>query len=87
MTGILGGSWALEGFRPMGDVPTGVKLTSYSGESGDITQAQLQGYLDDVSAGRLDIRRGPVFAFEDLREAHQAMDDNRANGKMVVVVK
>lgn len=86
MTGILGGSWVLEGFRPMGDVPTGVKLTSYSGESGDITQAQLQSYLDDVSAGRLTVRRGPVFAFEDLQEAHRAMDDNRANGKMVVVV-
>ena len=31
MTGILGGSWVLSEFRPMEDVPTGVKLTSYAG--------------------------------------------------------
>ena len=30
MTGILGGKWTLSEFHPMGDVPTGVKLTSYS---------------------------------------------------------
>ena len=28
MTGILGGRWTLEDFHPMGDIPTGVKLTS-----------------------------------------------------------
>ena len=32
MTGILGGEWVLKEFHPMGDVPTGVKLTSYAGE-------------------------------------------------------
>lgn len=84
MTGILGGEWVLDGFHPMGDVPTGVKLTSYSGESGDITPRQLQHYLDEVAAGRLEIKRGPVFEFDDLRKAHEAMDANRANGKMVV---
>ena len=31
MTGILGGSWVLKDVHPMGDIPTGVKLTSYSG--------------------------------------------------------
>ena len=28
MTGILGGEWVLSEFRPMGDIPTGVRLTS-----------------------------------------------------------
>jgi len=45
MTGMLHGQWVLPEFHPMGDVPTGVKLTSYSGESGDISAAQLQGVL------------------------------------------
>ena len=45
MTGILGGEWELSGFRPMGDIPTGVKLTSYSGEASDITAPQLDEYL------------------------------------------
>ena len=38
MTGILGGKWVLDDFHPMGDVPTGVKLTSYSGETSDLPE-------------------------------------------------
>lgn len=86
MTGILGGKWVLDAFEPMGDIPTGVKLTSYAGGSGDITREQLQRYLDDIASGDIAIRRGPVFEFDDLRQAHEAMDANRANGKMVVRV-
>lgn len=86
MTGILGGAWELERFRPMEQIPNGVCLTSYSGGSGDITAAQLQHYVSLVESGQLSIRRGPVWQFEQLREAHAAMDANRANGKMVVTV-
>lgn len=86
MTGILGGTWALDGFRPMEDIPTGVKLTSYSGGSGDITAEELGRYLKMVEAGTLELTLGPTFRFEELVEAHRAMDANSANGKMVVVV-
>ena len=55
MTGILGGQWELENFRPMGHIPTGVKLTTYAGESGDITAPQLQEYLELVAAGELNL--------------------------------
>lgn len=84
MTGILGGSWTVENFRPMGDIPTGVKLTSYSGEASDISQSQLQRYVSLVESGALTLKLGPSFSFERLREAHVMMDENRANGKMVV---
>lgn len=86
MTGILGGQWVLDAFDPMRDIPTGVKLTAYSGGSGDISRDQLQRYLDDIASGEIEIRRGPVFEFDDLRRAHEAMDANRANGKIVVRV-
>ena len=86
MTGILGGAWELATFRPMGQIPTGVRLTSYSGGALDITAAQLQRYVSMVESGDLVIPRGPTWRFEQLRLAHQAMDDDRANGKMVVVV-
>jgi len=46
----------------------------------------LQRYVSLVEAGELQIRQGPVWAFEQLQEAHRAMDENRANGKMVVVL-
>ena len=86
MTGILGGKWVLSEFHPMGDVPTGVKLTSYSGESSDITHAQLQEYVSLIESGELVPKLGPSFPFERLREAHTMMDENRANGKIVVEV-
>ncbi len=86
MTGILGGKWVLSEFRPMGDVPTGVKLTSYSGESSDITCAQIQKYVSLVESGELALKLGPSFPFERLQEAHTLMDGNRANGKIVIEV-
>jgi NADPH:quinone reductase-like Zn-dependent oxidoreductase len=86
MTGILGGGWVLSEFRPMADVPTGVKLTSYAGESSDLTPAQLQHYVSLVESGELKPKLGPTFPFEKLREAHTTMDENMALGKIVMEV-
>jgi NADPH:quinone reductase len=84
MTGILGGKWTLSDFHPMGDIPTGVKLTSYSGEASDISTEQLQRYVSLVESGELSLKTGPIFEFDRLREAHELMDSNRANGKIVI---
>lgn len=86
MTGILGGRWVLQDFHPMGDIPTGVKLTSYSGEASDITSAQLQQYVSLVESGELSLKLGPSFRFGELREAHTMMDENSANGKIVIEI-
>ena len=75
----------MESFNPMGHIPTGVKLTSYAGESGDISEQELQGYVDQICEGDLKLQTGPVFPFEKLHQAHQLMDDNRANGKIVIL--
>ena len=87
MTGILGGQWELPSFRPMGQIPTAVRLTSYSGGAEDISRAQLQEYVSMVEDGELEIQRGPMWRFDQLPMAHRAMDENRANGKMVVLVR
>jgi len=84
MTGILGGQWTLSEFRPMGDIPTGVKLTSYSGEASDISTEQLQRYVSLVESGELKLKVGPRIKFDRLREAHELMDSNLANGKIVI---
>jgi len=86
MTGILGGEWVWPDFEPMADIPTGVRLTSYSGGSGDIELAELQAFIDLVAAGDIDVPRGPVFKLEQIQEAHELMDNNKAGGKIVVVV-
>ena len=87
MTGILGGKWTPETFEPMGDIPTGVKLTAYSGGSSDISVEQLQHYVELVEKGKLLIQTGPVFKFEELVQAHELMDANQAGGKIVVLGK
>ncbi len=86
MTGILGGEWELSAFRPMGHIPTGVRLSSYSGGASDISSEQLQSYVSLVEQGKLSVKLGPSWAFGDLPKAHQAMDENSANGKMVVLL-
>jgi len=86
MTGILGGEWTLSEFHPMGDVPTGVKLTSYSGEASNISTKQLQHYVSLVESGELNLKIGARFDFGRLQDAHTMMDDNLANGKIVVQV-
>jgi NADPH:quinone reductase-like Zn-dependent oxidoreductase len=68
----------------MGDVPTGVKLTSYSGEASDISAEQLQRYVSLVESGELTLKVGPTFEFDRLQEAHELMDKNQANGKIVI---
>ncbi|MEM7433652.1 MAG: zinc-binding dehydrogenase [Myxococcota bacterium] len=86
MTGILGGRWEIDRFRPMEHIPMGVRLSAYGGGAEDITREDLQRYVGLVESGDLEVQRGPVWEFTQLVEAHQAMDENRANGKMVVVV-
>lgn len=86
MTGILGGEWELKSFHPMEDIPTAVKLTSYSGEAADITPEELQKYIALVEQGKLKVSIGKVFEFDDLQEAHRLMDANKANGKIVVKI-
>ena len=87
MTGILGGQWTLDSFEPMGDIPTGVKLTSYSGGSSDISIDRLQRYIELVEEDKLMIQMGPVFGFDELVKAHELMDANQAGGKIVVLGK
>jgi IS30 family transposase len=71
MMGILGGQWELSSFRPMGQIPTAVRLTSYSGGVSEITREQLQQYVSMVENGQLEILRGPMCCFDQLPVAHQ----------------
>ncbi len=86
MTGILGGAWLLPEFQPMFDIPTGVRLTSYSGEADDLGAEQFQRYVRQVERGELPIAPAHVFPFEQIQAAHRLMDENRAGGKIVMTV-
>lgn len=87
MTGILGGKWTLDDFKPMEDIPTAVKLSSYSGEASDLSIGQFQEYLRLIEEEIITLETGPVFEFEELIQAHELMDSNEAGGKIVVLGK
>jgi NADPH2:quinone reductase len=87
MSGMLSDQWTLPDFYPTGDIPSGVRLTGYTGDATDLPPAVLQEFLDDVAAGRVSVPIGKVFSIDEIREAHQAMEDNTAGGKIVVLTR
>jgi NADPH:quinone reductase-like Zn-dependent oxidoreductase len=86
MTGIVGGSWHIDGFEPMVDIPHLVRLTAYSGGAGDVAAMPLDQFLAELAAGRTEVRIDRVFQFDEIVEAHRYMEENRATGKLVVLV-
>lgn len=84
MTGMVGNKWDLERFAPMEAIPTSVKLTTYAGESSDFLATPLQEFIREMEEGRTSVRIGAVFSLSDIVEAHRCMEENRAQGKIVV---
>jgi NADPH2:quinone reductase len=88
-TGILGSKWTLENFEPLEDIPSTIKLTVYNSET--ITAANsskaLEHILDVVVKGQYKVNMDKVFRFEEIVEANQYMEENRAKGKVVVTME
>ncbi len=85
MTGMVSFSWEFEKFSPMDAIPTGVNLTTYQGGSEDFITTPLQKVVHAVAAGTFTPPIGRVFSIDEIVEAHRAMEDNTAGGKIVVV--
>ena len=85
MTGMVGNAWELDQFSPMEAIPHTVNLTTYSGGSDDFIDAPLQTVVNEVEAGRMTVRIGPVFQLDEIVEAHRCMEENTAGGKLVVL--
>lgn len=86
-TGMLSNEWTVRDFYPIEYLPQGVRLTAYSGEAGNLTVGVLQGFLDDVAAGRAPVPVDTVYPLEQVREAHARMESGEAAGKLVVRVQ
>lgn len=86
ITGILGNEWTMKDFAPMDDIPTGVKLTSYSGTAAHLDPQHLQKFVDDVAAGRQQVNLDRTFRMDEIQAAHRYMENNQATGKLVVVL-
>jgi len=84
-TGMLSDQWTIPEFYPMDWLPNGVRLTAYSGEASDLPAAELQGFLDAVSAGDAVIPLGRVYKMNDIAQAHRDMEAGTIGGKAVVI--
>jgi len=85
MTGIVGNKWAFDHFAPMDAIPTSVCLTSYAGENADFMATPLQALIDEIAAGHLRVQVGMSFPLDRIVDAHRAMEENRAGGKIVLL--
>jgi NADPH:quinone reductase-like Zn-dependent oxidoreductase len=85
MTGILGDSWTLDNFSPMYDIPSTVRLTSYAGDSTNLSAENLQKFIDEVEKGNVRPQIDSILQLDEVPLAHQRMEESLAKGKMVVV--
>jgi NADPH:quinone reductase-like Zn-dependent oxidoreductase len=86
MTGIVGNKWSFDNFAPMEQIPTAVCLTSYAGESEDFMRTPLDDLSAKIATGELTIQVGQVFSLDQIVNAHRLMEENKAGGKIVVLV-
>ncbi len=86
MTGILGGTWTMNEFTPMGDIPSLGRLTVYMGDAANLQKDLLQEFIDAVAEGKINLNIDKTFRLEEISEAHTYMESNQAKGKIVVEI-
>jgi NADPH:quinone reductase len=90
--GFLGGLAPVSEFNPIADLPTGVQFSFYGSafvlgtESFPLAEIPLQQMIAKAEAGRYQAKPVRVFGFDEIVEAHRAMEEGLAAGKMVVAV-
>ena len=84
-TGLLGGTWVIDHFEPMGEIPTGVKLTTFGSAviGGERWVEALHEIVDLVEEGRVHANLDRTYPLDEIAAAHAYMEANRATGKVV----
>jgi NADPH2:quinone reductase len=89
LAGWLGGLDPVNSFNPLLQMPSGVYFTFFGSfvfgtPDFPVADVPLQAIVDKAAAGIYQAKPARVFQFDEIREAHEAMESNQANGKMVV---
>jgi NADPH:quinone reductase len=82
VTGILGKKGTIDHFYPIKDIPNGVYLTGFS--SNFPTQKIIDDIFSLIQTHDLHPKISKVFALNEIGKAHQLMESNEANGKVVI---
>ena len=88
MVGSVSGKWAFDDeFSPMVSIPTAVSLTAYHSSAKAFVETPLDGIVDQLGTERIKGLIGKVFVgLDKINEAHKCMDEDRAGGKIVVLI-
>lgn len=91
LAGFLAGLDPIDGFNPIVDLPSDVRFSFFGsfalGADGYPTQAiPMQQIVDGVAQGRFAAKPGKVLPFERIAEAHQLVEANLVEGKVVIAV-
>jgi NADPH2:quinone reductase len=81
---MLSNQWIVKDFYPIDYLPRGVRLSAYGGDAADLPAPVLQGFLDAVAAGTAVSPIDHVYRFDQIVEAHSAMDAGHTKGKLVI---
>ncbi|KPI10255.1 NADPH:quinone reductase [Actinobacteria bacterium OV450] len=90
--GFLGGFEPVRDFDPIADLPSGVRLSFFGSAfvlgtpAFPLKDVPLDEMYAKVAAGVLRARPTRVFRFDEIVEAHRAMESGEALGKMVVTI-
>jgi NADPH:quinone reductase len=84
VTGILGKKGTLDNFYPVKDLPSGVYLTGFSSNSP--SQAVIDNIFEHIHKHKLHPAISKVFPLDGIGQAHVLMENNTANGKVVVSI-
>ena len=66
-------------------IPATVKLTTYDSGQTRSPQTAFQEFIQKVEAGEIELKPSRVFSLDEIVQAHQLMESNQANGKLVVL--
>lgn len=83
-TGILGGVYSLKDFDPIKGIPNGVYLTGFF--SNYPTQEIMDAIFKFIDEKNVKPKIGMSFDFDNIKEAIDAMDTGKADGKIVVTM-
>jgi NADPH:quinone reductase-like Zn-dependent oxidoreductase len=81
--GMLSNAWTVPDFYPIDYLPRGVRLTAYSGGAADLPPEVLQGFLDRIATGQIDLGPSRTYALAEIPQAHGDLEFGRATGKLV----
>ncbi|MFE9812516.1 zinc-binding dehydrogenase [Streptomyces sp. NPDC005548] len=85
-TGALGGAWRIPDFTPF-MIPSGVRLTSYAGEAGDLPADVFAHQLQAIAEGRLKVPVAKVYhGLGQVGDAQADVESGTTAGKHVVVL-